>query len=246
MERSSPPADLSPFRALPRRRAFEEVILEIEQAIVDGRLSPGDRLPGERDLAQMLQVSRPALREALRVLEGFGVITARRGRGEDSGLIVTAGQDSGLGEILRMHSALLKVPLSDLVDIRLAIEAMTARSAAARRDGEALAELVTDMKGETDRDAYLALDTDFHVALARASGNGLAPLLMQALRESIAREMRLGFEEVEDWDSARRRLTREHGVIARHVTAGDAQAAESAVTSHIRGFYRVLQRVGSS
>src|SRR5215211_1811990 len=136
----------TPFRPIGRRRAFEDVILQVEDAIAEGRISQGDRLPPERELAQALGVSRGSVREALRVLEAFGVLAARRGRGADAGSTVTAEQN-GLAGLLRIYASLLKVPLSDLVDIRVAIEAMTARAAATRR----AAPPVTDAE---DRNAF--------------------------------------------------------------------------------------------
>ena len=75
-------ADL-PFQAVEQRRTFEQILLQIEEAIISGGLKPGDRLPPERDLAQTFGVSRASVREALRVLEMFGVIVARRGTGPD-------------------------------------------------------------------------------------------------------------------------------------------------------------------
>ena len=68
----SVPTD-TPFRPVARRRAFEDVIVQVEDAIAGGRQRPGDRLPPERELAQILAVSRASVREALRVLEAFGV-----------------------------------------------------------------------------------------------------------------------------------------------------------------------------
>ena len=233
------PAD-TPFRPVARRRAFEDVIVQVEDAIAGGRLRPGDRLPPERELAQILAVSRASVREALRVLEAFGVVAARRGRGADAGSVVTAGEHNGLAGLLRIYASLLKVPLSDLVDLRVAIEAMTARAAAERRDGAELAELAAAMLAVEDRDAFLELDTGFHVALARVSGNALAPLLMEALRETIARQMRAAFDEVTDWDATRARIAADHRVLAEAIAAGDPDGAAAAVSEHIRGFYRLL------
>ena len=131
----------SPFKPVPRRRAFEDVIVQVEEAIADGRIGPGDRLPPERELAGQLRVSRASVREALRVLEAFGVVTSRQGRGADAGSVVSAGDQNGLAGLLRIYTLLMKVPLSDLVDLRVAIESMTARAAAEQRAGEGLAEL---------------------------------------------------------------------------------------------------------
>jgi len=230
----------SPFKPVPRRRAFEDVIVQVEQAIADGRIGPGDRLPPERELAGQLNVSRASVREALRVLEAFGVVTSRQGRGADAGCVVSAGDQNGLAGLLRIYTLLMKVPLSDLVDLRVAIESMTARAAAERRAGGRLAALAAEMADVEDRDGFLALDTSFHVELARASGNALAPLLMEALRETIAEQMRVAFREVADWTATRTRVTADHEALAEAVAAGDAQAAERAVTEHIRGFYELL------
>jgi GntR family transcriptional regulator, transcriptional repressor for pyruvate dehydrogenase complex len=223
----------TPFRPIGRRRAFEDVILQVEDAIAEGRITQGDRLPPERELAQTLGVSRGSVREALRVLEAFGVLAARRGRGADAGSTVTA-EHNGLAGLLRIYASLLKVPLSDLVDLRVAIETMTARAAAARRD----APPVTDAP---DRDAFLQADTEFHVALARASGNVLAPLLMEALREAIARQMRAAFVAVEDWDATRARILADHEEIAERVRQGDGEGAADAVERHVRGFYELFE-----
>src|SRR5919202_2638933 len=131
----------SPFRPVARRRAFEDVIVQVEEAIAAGRLQPGDRLPPERELAAQLQVSRASVREAMRVLEAFGVVAPRRGRGADAGSVVTSGGRNGLAGLLRIYSLLNKVPLSDLVDLRVALESMTAREAALRGDAGRLSEL---------------------------------------------------------------------------------------------------------
>jgi GntR family transcriptional repressor for pyruvate dehydrogenase complex len=234
----------SPFKPVARRRAFEDVIVQIEAAIAEGRLGPGDRLPPERVLATQLQVSRASVREALRVLEAFGVLSSRQGRGADAGSVVTAGEQNGLAGLLRIYTLLVKVPLSDLVDLRVAIESMTAREAAERRAGDRLAQLAAEMAGVEDRDRFLELDSGFHVELARASGNALAPLLMEALRETIAERMRVAFREVRDWAVTRARIAADHEALAEAIGAGDVEGAERTVTEHIRGFYELLHAPG--
>ena len=230
----------NPFRPVAQRRAFEDVIFQVEEAIADGRLGPGDRLPPERELAQTLEVSRASVREALRVLEAFGIVAARRGRGADAGSVVTSGDHSGLAGVMRISSSLLRVPLSDLVDLRVAIEAMTARAAAERGAGEELTELAAAMAHVEGRDEFLLLDTGFHVELARVSGNALAPMLMEGLREAIARQMRAAFEAIDDWEATRDRIAADHKAIAAAIVARDPDAAAEAVTGHIRDFYELL------
>jgi GntR family transcriptional repressor for pyruvate dehydrogenase complex len=236
----------SPFHPVAHRRAFEDVIFQVEEAIADGRLQAGDRLPPERELAQQLAVSRASVREALRVLEAFGIVTARRGRGADAGSVVTSGDHSGLAGVLRISASLLRIPLGDLVDVRVAIEAMTARAAAERGAANELTEIAKVMQDVTDRGEFLELDTSFHVELARVSGNALAPMLMDALREAIARQMRAAFDDVADWDDTRERIAGDHREIADAIAARDPEAAEAAVVGHIRNFYALLHEGGDT
>lgn len=236
------------FSAVPQRRAFEEIILQIEQAIIEGRIAVGDRLPSERELAQIFQVSRPSVREALRLLEGFGLVRPRRGAGEDSGLIVTA-TDSGFANVLRLHASLQRIPLDDLLEARLAVEMWTAAAAASRAqpaDIEQLAAVIERMSRTEQPKLFLEHDTEFHLTIARISGNSVAPLLMAALREAIARQMLETFQQLPDWDAERRWLIADHQHIMEEIRSGNPEAARSAIESHIRGFYDRALRPSSA
>lgn len=234
-------SEKTPFRALQQRRAFEEIILQIEQAIVDGRLGQGDRLPGERELAETFGVSRSSVREALRALEMFGVVVARRGTGADAGSTVAAGARPGLVSALRLHSALLRIPTDDFVDLRALVEGHAASRAALRPGADRtrpLRELIERMRGAAGPADFHHLDTSFHVTLAEVSGNALILLLMGALRELMEREMLRLMNRVADWPAERDRLISEHELIVERVEAADADAAAAAVRHHIFRFYR--------
>ncbi len=237
METRSP----APFQALQRTRAFEEIILQIERAISSGELGPGDRLPSERDLAETFGVSRSSVREALRALEMFGVVVARRGTGADAGSIVASGAETGLVSALRMHSALLRIPTADLVEVRVLLEGHAARAVAEREDPDKTAPLralVARMHEAHTADDFYDLDTSFHVALGSISGNALLPVLMEALRGSMAREMLAGYGRLADWEAVRRQLIDEHEQIVDAIDGGDPEAVEQMVRGHIARFYR--------
>ena len=177
-------ADQSVFRPLMRRRVFEDVIIQIEQAIESGSLHRGDRLPTERQLAATLGVSRASVREALRVLEVFGVVDARPGTGPESGSFVSSRGADGLASALRFLAALSGVTIGDFVDIRTAVERHTIRRAAELCDAasiERLRDLISSMRRASSYEEFHNIDTDFHIAIASASGNTLAPALMEAL-----------------------------------------------------------------
>jgi GntR family transcriptional regulator, transcriptional repressor for pyruvate dehydrogenase complex len=237
------------FRPIRPRRAFEEVILQLKEAVVEGRLAVGDRLPNERELAKLFNVSRQSVREGLRMLEGFGVLTARRGVGPDSGWIVSGDGTSGLGVLLDLYTSLQRIPVWDLLEIREALEVLSARSAAARgnaRETHRLVSSAKDMAVVSDREKFLQADTEFHVLIAKTSGNTLAPILMEAIREAMARVMLLAFEAVTDWPSERELLVCEHLEIADKIQAGQGDAAAQALSKHIRGFYgRALKDIAA-
>lgn len=238
----------SGFAPVKRRRAFEDIIVQIENAIHEGRLTVGDRLPPERKLAEIFQVSRASVREALRVLESFGVLTAVRGTGADSGSIVSLENESPLSGLIRLYASLLQLPLTDLLDVREALEMMTARRAAERAgadDVDNLRALIERMRNSHTPEEFLTLDTEFHVTMARASGNSIAPLIMGALRDAIAHQMLNAFKALEDagnWVDERTWLIREHAQIVETVASKDPDAAAQALSLHVTDFYqRVLQ-----
>jgi DNA-binding FadR family transcriptional regulator len=235
-----PSADL-PFQAVEQRRTFEQILVQIEEAIVDGRLKPGDRLPPERELAQTFGVSRASVREALRVLEMFGVIMARRGTGPEAGSIVAASAQNGLESALRLHVGLLRIPTRDMVEIRAVLEQQAALTAAERADDKMtvrLHEIVDDMRAATAISEFNELDTEFHVELARVSGNALLPVLMEALRGTMRPATLEGFARLADWRTERDHLVGEHERMIGYIEAGDAVAAGSAMQSHVMRFYR--------
>jgi GntR family transcriptional repressor for pyruvate dehydrogenase complex len=238
----------SSFAPVKPRRAFEDIIVQIENAIYEGRLTVGDRLPPERELAEIFQVSRASVREALRVLEAFGVLSARRGTGADSGSIVSAENESPLSGLLRLYASLLQMPLMDLLEVREALEMLTARRAAERagdEDIDRLRAIIDGMHAAREPDEFLTVDADFHVTLARSSGNSVAPLILGALRDAIAHQMLRGFKALEesgDWSSERTRLLREHTQLLETIASGDPDAAAQAFSQHVHDFYhRVLQ-----
>ena len=208
-------------------------MFQIERAIRDGSLQSGDRLPAERELAHAFQVSRTSLREALRALEAIGVLRARRGQGTVSGSVVEARRDR-LTSLLALHVAAGHFPGRDLLEVLRALDAMVARAAAERRaPTDELERLIEAMgRAETDPE-FVSLECDFHAAVARLSGNELAPFLLEALRDLLAAEVQGLLERSEDRTEARRRLTAQHVEVAAHIARGDAEAAARAGAGHV-------------
>jgi DNA-binding FadR family transcriptional regulator len=237
---SSDPA----WRAVRRIRTHEQVLAQIEERILDGRLRVGDRLPSERELVEALGVSRSSVREALRVLESMGIVDAHVGAGRDSGSTVASRSTAALSNLLRLHMALSQFRLADLVEIRIQLEQSAAARAAAEATPEEL-EHLRSLAGAMarpgiDHERFHELDSEFHISIAKASHNALAAALMQALRDAVKTEMKTAFTRVHDWTSMVGRLTGEHRDILSAIEKGEGELAAERVTAHIAHFYETV------
>ena len=230
---------LSTLQPVPGRRAFEEILFQLERAIVSSDLAAGDRLPPERELAARFKVSRTSVREALRVLEALGLVRVRRGA--DNGATLLERPDNALEPLFRFHLALQHVSLANLVEFRTVIESWTAQAAAALQLEDNLrgadAALRQTEAQELDPPAFLALDIEFHLELARAAGNPFAPLVLEGSRSAIQKAMLDGVLRVRDWPSIRKRLVREHRGILDAVFEGQGATASRLMSRHITRFY---------
>jgi GntR family transcriptional regulator, transcriptional repressor for pyruvate dehydrogenase complex len=230
--------DWQPVR---RVRTHEHVLSQIAERILDGRLSVGDRLPSERELVAVLGVSRTSVREALRIFESMGIIEANVGSGRDAGSTVCGHSSEALGNLLRLHLALARFQLADVVEVRIQLErgaAARAAVAAQAPDITRLKELVAAMQApDLEHAQFHDLDTEFHVTIARISGNVLVTDMMQALRGAVRAHMQTAFEAIDDWDGIVRRLSAEHLAIATAIEAKRGSEAADLVAEHISSFY---------
>jgi GntR family transcriptional repressor for pyruvate dehydrogenase complex len=226
-------------------RAHGAVVRFVEGELAAGRLAVGQRLPPERALAERLGVSRPLVREGIRVLEALGLVRTAVGSGPDAGAVVTADPAAGFGVALRLHLAASSLPIDDVVDTRVLLESAAVRAAAARLDPAALASArrLLDAMDVPDLGAegYHELDCEFHLTLVRASGNEVTTAIMASLRDAIRGYVLDGVGRLRDWPAMARRLTREHRALLEAVTAGEPDEAERLVTAHIRGFHRATR-----
>jgi len=220
-------------------RTHELVLQWIEKQLSDGDLALGGRLPGERAMAEQLQVSRTSVREAVRILEAMGVVRAGVGSGKDAGTVVIAEPGSALGSTLRLHVATRHLPVADIVETRVLLESWAA--ARAKVGAPALDEaaaLLEQMDNSPDIETFLALDARFHVALAQAAGNTVVSAMMASLRGAIENYAGKLTGNLPDWNATSDRLRAEHHAILAAVNANDGGRAADLVAAHIQGFYK--------
>lgn len=220
-------------------KAHETVMAWVTEELRSGRLRIGDHLPGERALAETLQVSRGSLREALRVLEALGTIRTSTGSGPRSGTVVTAAPEQALTLALNLQLATSHVQHSDVYEVRLLLETWAA--AHADHDGAEWgdAERVLTLMDEPGLPVpeFLQLDAEFHIALSRSAGNPLISTLMDALRTAIADHTLARARSLPDWERTAIRLRAEHRAIFESFRDGDAARATEQLRAHIRGYY---------
>lgn len=234
------------WRPLSKLRTYELVLDRIETQILTGVLRAGQRLPPERELATLLGVSRPAVREALRILEAQGAVRSQVGKGAGSGTTIERLPSHALAHLLRLHVALGSFPLADVVETRVALErssvALACRQASPADLARMRAALAAMDEPDVERAAFNEHDTEFHVALADAGGNRLMSDVTGAIRESVRLPIldslsKLASEGDDGWPAVRDVLRADHHAIFEAVQGGDAVTAAERLESHIRGFY---------
>lgn len=179
------------FSPVRTRRSFEEALDQIAERITTGDLQVGDRLPTEREMAAQMEISRPTLREALKVLSDAGVIEVRS---RTSGTVVRSGVIPR--EVVSRRCDVVVEQVGDVLEVRRILEtniALIAAASAGDDDFEAMRATIALQAGAPHRDVahHLQLDERFHLIMARATGNPLFVELVRTIfgRLAIARDM---------------------------------------------------------
>jgi len=219
------------FEPIRSRRTFEEAVDQIADAIRAGDLALGDRLPPERTLAELLDISRPTLREALNLLVNADVIEVRPGvRG---GAFVKS--EIVPLDLIHERSRMRVGEVAAVLEARRVFEPRVAQLAGLYADEEDLAALRRTIEqqratlGARDHAAFLQLDTRFHLAMAKATHNRTIIAMMKLLLKQleIARDMapRTAPES--------RRAIELHERTYDAIVSGDAARIDAAMDEHL-------------
>ncbi|WP_344827267.1 FadR/GntR family transcriptional regulator [Actinocorallia longicatena] len=240
MVRPDPVRAEGPSRAKPH-----QVADAIRALIVSGELSEGDSLGREPELIERFGVSRPSLREALRILEADGLITVVRG--VYGGVIVHQPDQRMTARTGSLVLRARNVPLADVFEARAMLEPLAVRRIASRRNrAAALAELraliVQEERAIEDPERFGYANAAFHERLMQLGGNQTLTVLTEMLTEIVVRSV----AEVSRADdptgsvAVRRRGLRSQRRLLELIEAGDATAAEEHWRSHMAVVGRVM------
>jgi GntR family transcriptional repressor for pyruvate dehydrogenase complex len=224
-------------RAIDRNTLSDQLIIRIARDIVRGRLTAGDPLPSEQELAAAFSVSKPTIREATRALADLGLIHAQQGKRT----VIRASRawnvlDPRIQEAYRLEERGAELA-SQLYETRIVLETSSAAFAALRADPEHVAlmrSLVDQLRAIADSkapdlDEFLRVDREFHDVVAQASGN---VVLRQVVR-------RVNGDLTQAWSSASispdelNTLVEIHAGITAAIADGDAERASAEMRSHL-------------
>ena len=216
-------------------RASDILAAKLRDLILSGRVPAGDRSRRERELVTQSGLSRASVREALRVLEVEGLISTRVGR--SGGSTVTLPGRASVARSLELFVRSQGVRLEALLECRIGVEPLLASLAAQKHTETQLAEMKTIHEqfaasvGDIAR--YKKLNLDWHLAVARASGNEPLIAFMEAIAQPILAAS--SYHSVTT-DAARDEAVRTHAWILRAIERRDAKAAFTRMERHVSAY----------
>ena len=230
------------FSRIEHSRTADEVVNRIETLILEGVLRAGDRLPGERDLAQRFEVSRPILRDALKALETRGLLISRHGGGTHVADVIGEVFSKPVMDLFATH----RKAAGDYLEYRREMEGIAADYAARRAtpDDIALLDAIMARMDETHRGGDFEdeadVDVEFHHAVGECAHN---VILLHTLRscyrllsDGVFRHRLLAFT----LPGVRDELLGQHRAIYEAVKAGDPAAARKAAMDHMTYVERTM------
>ncbi|MGF1445802.1 MAG: FadR/GntR family transcriptional regulator [Pikeienuella sp.] len=222
------------FEPVALDRVADSVVEQIEQLILTGVLRPGQKLPPERELSEVLGISRPKLREAFQVLAGRGLVEIRRSEGAFVEPLAGPTLSPRLIELFARHRS----ALVEFLEFRREQEAFAAALAAERAteaDHEIIGVLVAEMAAaerQGDAAQKIALDLRFHLAIAESAHNAFLVHLMRSVYDLMRRPEFYDLPTLYNRAGASARILEQHRAIAEAVISGSPEAAAEASDQH--------------
>ncbi len=214
-------------------KAYERVINYVRNEIWRGNLKRGERLPSERDLAELLGVGRNSVREAMRTLSLMGFISSVQG----SGNFVSCNLEKNLSETLGIMLMMGETNYLQVNQLRNGLESETARLAASHilpRQTAKLADLAHRMRNEPNIEKGFLLDQEFHTLLCEASGNKLIYALFTAMISTINDAISIMHTRIVQDKERADTLFTAHEMLVDALSRHDEEGAAAAIRYHFQ------------
>ncbi|MCL4264912.1 MAG: FadR family transcriptional regulator [Anaerolineae bacterium] len=227
------------FGTVERAALPEQITERILHMIKERQLRPGDKLPAERELAAMMNVGRPALREALRALAMMNVIEIRQG----AGAYVTELETAQLVQHLDFVFSLNDAAILDLFDARKIVEVGIIELAAQRITDDEIVELEAcleeSIQSMHDAELFLLADLELHTQITRAARNPILNRLMESIHQlGLVSRRRTGH-----LPGVTEQSTADHQRIVAALASRDPVAARAAMLAHLENVEEKLKRL---
>jgi GntR family transcriptional repressor for pyruvate dehydrogenase complex len=222
---------LEPIRP---KKISEEIVHQIKQLISKGELKPGDRIPSERELAQMLGVSRPSVREAIMVLEAMGFLESRQGGGTFVKTLTAVSIMDPLAKLVEKKDPEL---LRSLAEVRMGLEGWSAYLAGKRATEKDIAELrrlyyvmeKQAAKGGWDSE----VDAEFHYAITAASHNSLQMHVLDSIHSLFHTTIQVALMEFYQQEGHVQLLLEQHREIMEAIANRQPELARQKMMEHL-------------
>lgn len=227
---------------LARGPLHQQIADRIQEMVTTQRIQPGEKLPTERDLAQMLGVSRPTIREAMRLMQHRGLVSRKPGGGT---YLIHLGTDA-VAESVERYFWVKDCSYDDMMQVREMLEPNAAGLAAQNVTPEGLALLADKLEQlklgfqSGDPRKLASTDSAFHIAIADASGNKLLAAMCASIDHLVRRWNEISSAEVFDEPA-----TKSHQTIFEAIRDRDPARARAAAQSHIETSRQVFERSGA-
>jgi GntR family transcriptional regulator, transcriptional repressor for pyruvate dehydrogenase complex len=226
--------DIQPAHKVTLIDSVKEQLLSLIRV---GHLKPGDALPSERELMERLQVGRSSVREALRSLATLNVIEIRPGRGAFV-------REPGAADLLpneTLRVLLNRDTMIEIVEARTIIEGELAAMAAERATAADIRQIV-EILDEADQcvedvDRSLALNAQFHLAVAEAAHNGVLTNMLQSVRDYLSEKLQELSRDVERMKVS----AADHRYILECIQSGNTRCAREAMHTHLSAVRRQVE-----
>ncbi|MFD4820613.1 FadR/GntR family transcriptional regulator [Peribacillus butanolivorans] len=213
----------------------QNIIQQIMQLIMDGSVSPGEKLPNERQLMELFGVGRSTLREAINALVAMGLIEVR----VPEGTFVSESFSSFFTKHLRLMSKVSFNNIEELIEARIAYESDLAELAALKGTSKDFAELdnvLNRMMQEQDNEQFLLLDIEFHNLIARIARNSFMNEVLFILLDITKEWMHRVIQNYPVKDIA----FDHHKKIAGAIKAKDPEKAREYMNEHLQEVSKIL------
>ena len=231
------------FKQIRQKKISDQVLDQIRDMIQSGKLSPDEKLMPERDLAQLLKVSRSSVREALLKLEILGLIELRHGEGTFIRSVAEEELNPVFETFLKNRDSIL-----DLMEMRSVLEAWSARTAAARATPRQIARLRQCLEGmqqakQSGKVGYES-NLEFHRQISLATHNTLLVHVMNIFAGWFQQVTAGVYQKLYDDPELKDILFRQHKEIVDAIAGHDEEAAYQAMAKHLAYARRQLEDEG--